>query len=95
MPSVNLLYNTGSSACCSVMAYWGEMEGAVGGRFKKEGIYVYLWLISPTHCKAIIFQLKIKFKKYTVNFILYLLIFGLKLCGILVPQQGLNPGPQH
>ena len=31
MPSVNLLYNTGSSACCSVMAYWGEMEGAVVG----------------------------------------------------------------
>ena len=41
---------------------WGE----VGGRFKREGIYVYLWLIhiaiwqKPTqHCKAIIFQLKI------------------------------------
>ena len=38
----------------------------VGGRFKSEGTYVYLWLIhtvvgqKPTeHCKAIILQLKI------------------------------------
>ena len=44
----------------------------MGGRFKREGTYVYLWLIlvdvwqKPTqYCKAIIFQLKIKieFKK--------------------------------
>ena len=42
----------------------------VGGRFKREGTYVYLWLIhvdvwqKPTqHCKAIIRQLKIKRKK--------------------------------
>ena len=41
------------------------------GSFKREGIYVYLWLIhvdvwqKPTqHCKAIILQLKInKLKK--------------------------------
>ena len=39
-------------------------------RFKKEGTYVYLWLIhvdvwqKPTqYCKAIILQLKIIFKK--------------------------------
>ena len=38
----------------------------VGGRFKREGTYVYLWLIhvdaqqKPTkYCKAIILQLKI------------------------------------
>ena len=38
----------------------------VGGRFKREGTYVYLWLIhvdvrqKPTKfCKAIILQLKI------------------------------------
>ena len=37
----------------------------MGGRFKREGTYVYLWLIyadiwqKPTeYCKAIIFQLK-------------------------------------
>ena len=42
----------------------------VGRRFKREGTYVYLWLIhadvwqKPTqHCKAIIVQLKIKLKK--------------------------------
>jgi len=41
----------------------------MGGRFKSEGIYVYLWLIhvmqKPTqYCKAIILQLKInKFLK--------------------------------
>ena len=38
----------------------------MGGRFRREGIYVYLWLIhvdiwqKPTqYCKALIFQLKI------------------------------------
>ena len=39
----------------------------VGGRFKREGTYVYIWLIhvgmwqKPTqYCKAIILQLKMK-----------------------------------
>ena len=43
------------------------MERKVGGRFKKKGTDVYLWLIhvdvwkKPTKfCKAIILQLKIK-----------------------------------
>ena len=42
----------------------------LGGRLKKEGICVYLWLIhvvlrqKPTqHCKAILLQLKIEFLK--------------------------------
>ena len=47
------------------------MGWEVGGRFKREGTYVYLWLIhvgawqKPTqYCKAIILQLKIdKLKK--------------------------------
>ena len=45
------------------------MAGGVGGRFKREGRYVYLGLIrvvapqKPTqHFKAIIFQLNIKKK---------------------------------
>ena len=44
----------------------------VRGRFKREGTYVYLWLIhtdvwqKPTqYCKAIILQLKINLKKYS------------------------------
>ena len=44
----------------------GGMEWDVGGRFKREGTYVYLWLIhadmwqKPTsYCDAIILQLKI------------------------------------
>jgi len=44
--------------------------GEVGGRFKGEEIYVYLWLIHVVvqqkpiqHCKAIILQLKINFQK--------------------------------
>ena len=54
-----------------------EWDGVgVGGRFKREGTYVYLWLIhvdiwqKPTQfCKEIILQLKInKFKKEcTIN----------------------------
>jgi len=42
----------------------------VAGRFKREGTYVYLWLIhvdvwqKPTqYCKVIILKLKIKFFK--------------------------------
>ena len=42
----------------------------VGGRFKREGTHVHLWLIrvdvwqKPTqHCKTIILQLKIKKEK--------------------------------
>ena len=45
----------------------------VGGRFKKEGTYVYLLLIyivtwqkSTKHCKAIILQLKAK-EKYRLK----------------------------
>jgi len=44
----------------------------VGGRLTREGIYIHLWLIhvaeqqKPTqHCKSIILQLKISFKKRT------------------------------
>ena len=43
----------------------GGMGWEVGGGFRKEGIYVYLWLIhvdvwqKPTqHCNAIILQIK-------------------------------------
>ena len=44
----------------------GEMGWKVGGRFKREWTYVYLWLIyvdvsqkQTQYCKAIILQLKI------------------------------------
>ena len=47
------------------------MGWEVGGRFKREGICVHLWLIhvdvwqKPTqHCKTIILQLKIKKEKF-------------------------------
>ena len=43
----------------------------MGGRFKREGTYVYLWLIDvdvwqkPTqYCKAIILQLKMLKKEF-------------------------------
>ena len=61
--SGKLLYNTRSPAQCSVMTY------RMGRRLKREGIYVYLWLIhivlwqKPTqHCKAINIQWKINLK---------------------------------
>ena len=48
---------------CINLEGWGGRE--TGGRFKREGTYVYLWLIhanvwqKPTQfCKAIILQLK-------------------------------------
>ena len=53
---------------CDSLEVW-ELVG-VGRRFKRKGIYVYLWLIHivvrqkpAQHCKAIILQLKIKKKK--------------------------------
>ena len=61
----------------------------VGGRFRREEPYVYLWLIyvdvwqKPTQfCKAVIFQLKNKFKikKITCGFELSCLI----LCTLLL-----------
>ena len=49
---------------------WDGVGWEVGGRFKREGTYAYLWLIhvdvwqKPTqYCKAIILQLKIDFLK--------------------------------
>ena len=53
---------------------WGWMW-EMGGRLKKEGTYVYLWLIhvdvwrkATQHCKAIILQLKInKLKKIILH----------------------------
>ena len=67
--SGKLLYDTGSSAQCSVTTQRGRMGSGVRERFKREGTYVYLWLIyisgpqKPTqHCKGIIFQLKINLK---------------------------------
>ena len=54
---------------CSLTTYRDEMRWEVGGRFKREGTYVYLWLIyvnvwqKPTqYCKAIFLQLKINLK---------------------------------
>ena len=51
---------------CSVTTKKGGKGWEMGVRFKREGTYVYLWLIhidvwqKPTqYCKAIIFQLGI------------------------------------
>jgi len=48
----------------------GEDGVGVRGRFKREGTYVYLWLMHTVvwqkvtqHCKAIILQLKLNLKK--------------------------------
>ena len=42
--SGKLLYSPGSSALCDDLEGWG---GGVGERYKREGTYVYRWLI---HC---------------------------------------------
>ena len=61
----NLLYGSGNSNRGSESIQRGGMGRLVGGRLKKEGTYVYLWLIhvdvwqKPTQfCKSIILQLK-------------------------------------
>ena len=60
---------------CDNLEEWDGVEGMavvvrVGGRFKREGTHVYLWLIhvdvsqkTTQHYKAIILQIKIKKKK--------------------------------
>ena len=54
----------------------GGMEWDEGGRFRREGTYVDLWVIyvgvwqKPTqYCKAIVLQLKINLKKKGCSFI--------------------------
>ena len=68
----NLLYDSGNSNWDSNNLEGWEWVGKVGGRFKREEIYVHLWLIhadtwqkSNQYCKAIINQLKIN--KYNNN----------------------------
>ena len=40
-----MLYGSGNSNRGSVSTYKGRMGREMGDRFKREGIYVYLWLI--------------------------------------------------
>ena len=68
--SRKLLYSIGSSAQCSVMTERSEIGVGMGGRFKREGIYVYIQLIHfivqqklTQHCKAIILPLK-KYREF-------------------------------
>ena len=73
--SGDLLCDSGSSNWCSVTTLWGGVVGKVGGKFKMEWTYVYLWLIHadvwqrPTeYGKVIILQLKINTLKKSVSF---------------------------
>ena len=45
MTDGNLLYGSGISNRGSVSTWRGGMGRDMGGRFKREGTYVYLWLI--------------------------------------------------
>ena len=63
-----LLYDAGNSAWYFVTTERGGIGWEVGGRFKREGTYVYLWLIhvdvwqkSTQHCKALVLQLTVFF----------------------------------
>ena len=65
-----MLYDAGNSklVLCDNIKGWDGMGS--GRSLKREGTYIYLWLIhvdiwqKPTqYCKTIILQLKIKFKK--------------------------------
>ena len=63
-----LLYNSRNSNWGSATTERGRKGWEVAESFKKEGTYVYLWLIhvdvwqKPTHCcKVIILQLKIDY----------------------------------
>ena len=68
---------------CDNLEKW---DGVRGGGIQKEGIHVYLWLIlivvqqKPTHCKAIILQLKVNLKN---NIYIYQIIM---LCTLNILQ---------
>ena len=51
LASGKFLYNTGSSMWCSVTSQRGGIGWWVGGQFKREGPYVYLWLIHFVLCQ--------------------------------------------
>ena len=77
MEAHTLLYVKWIAIGCLLYASRNSNQGSVTtlrvgmpGRFKREGMYVYLWLIhvdvwqKPTQCgKAIILPLKLKFLK--------------------------------
>ena len=77
-----------------------DLEGwdrGVGGRFTREGIHVYLWLIhivvqqKPTqHCKVITLQLKINFLKRE-NTVCKCCCLIVKLCPILLQPCEMQP----
>ena len=76
--SGDLLYDSGSSNWCSVTTRRAGVRWKVGGKFKREGTYVYLWLVHadvwqrPTeYGKAIILQLKINTLKKICVFLKY------------------------
>ena len=52
--------------CVNLERWGGGMGREMGGKFKREGAYVYLWLIhveeTAKFCKAIILQLEKKTK---------------------------------
>ena len=69
----HMIHDSGDQTWHSVATQRVGMEWEVGERFKREGTYVYLWLIhidvrqkSTQYCKAIILQLKILLKKRTI-----------------------------
>ena len=63
----NLQYDSRNSNRGAVTIYGSGMGRKVGGRFRRQGTHVYLWLIhveiwqkTTKFCKAIILQLKEK-----------------------------------
>ena len=59
------LYCFLAAACksTSILKYWGGMGREMGWRFKREGIFVYLWL---THVE--VWQKTAKFIKSNLSF---------------------------
>ena len=75
MVSGNLLYDSGNSNWGSVITERGGKGWEVGGRSKREGTHVHLWLIhvgvwqkATQYYETIILQLKINFKNLSKYF---------------------------
>ena len=71
-----MLYVSGNSSRGSVSTQMGVMGREMGGRFKRDGTYVYLWLIhaevgwkTAKFYKAIILQLKKNKKNFKKGYV--------------------------
>ena len=100
--SGNLLYDSGNSNLGSVTILRGGMRREVGGRFKREGTYVYLRLIHVDVWRKATQYYKASFNekcqsvvKKTPQFIILLVFYNFRSLKSKISPTGLMPRCWH